>query len=242
MAIALATFSSTVDGILSADNDELSAVRRQDMIKAALERYSHDAPDEITKDITGSGSKYYIVSSVLFPDFVEGFSRVVSIQYPAATVASNEAPTYLDPEDWDDNYWVSGVRYLWMPNHTPTAPEKVRVTHTVPYAFSAGEVDIPTAHFYTVCLLSAGLCAQAIADKYSRTSDSTLAVDSVDHLSRAQEWSRRARELINMYKELMGLSGGDDTVVQGAGDFVDWDTAPSWPRGRRYMFHGPETR
>lgn len=242
MAITLATFSLTVDGILSADDDELSAVRRQDMVKAAVERYSHDAPDEITKDITGSGSKYYIVSTVLFPYFVEGFSRMTAIQYPAPTIASNESPVYLDPEDWDDNYWVSGIRYLYFPNHAPATTEQIRVTHTAPYTWAAGAVDIPTSDFYTVCLLGAGYCAQAIADKYSRTSDSTLSIDSVDHLSRAQEWSRRARELMNMYKELMGLGGDDGSSSLAAGEFVDWDTAPSWPRSRRYLFHGSETR
>lgn len=241
MAIKLATFSSTVDGLIVADDDELSIVHRQDMIQAALERYSHDAPDEVTTDVTGDGGKYYTISTSL-TSFVEGFSRIIAIEYPAPTVDSDEAPTYLDPEDWDDDYWADNTRYLWLPHHAPAATEKMRIRFTAPYIFTSGEVDVPTAHFYTVCVLAAGLCAQAMADKYSRTSDSTISADSVDHLSRAQQWSRRARELIDMYKELMGLDADDGATVHGTGDFVDWDTAPSWPRGRRYLFHGSESR
>ena len=45
MAISLTVFRAQVDGLLSADDDELSQLRRERIIKAALERYSHDAPD-----------------------------------------------------------------------------------------------------------------------------------------------------------------------------------------------------
>lgn len=241
MAVKLVTFSSTVDGLIAADNDEISSNSRDDLIKAALERYSHDAPDEVTTDVTGDAGKYYPIATSL-TSFIEGFSRIISIEYPAPTIASEEAPTYLDPEDWDDDYWYDGDRYLWLPTLAPPATEKMRIRFTAPYTFSAGTVDIPTADFYNICLLASGLCAQAIADKYSRTSDSTISVDSVAHLSRAQEWSRRARELIGMYKENMGLGAADASATHAAGDFVDWDTSPSWPSGRRYLFHGKETR
>ena len=242
MSVSLSTLSATVDGILSADNDELSVARRQDLIKAALERYSHDAPDEIVTDVTGDAGKYYPIATSL-TSFVEGFSRIISIEYPAATVASDEAPTYLEPEDWDDNYWASSARYLWLPSHAPAATEKMRIKFTAPYTISAGAVDIPTAHFYSISTLAAGLCAQAIADKYSRTSDSPLSIDSVDHLSRAQQWASRSRELIGMYKESMGLGGGEGgSSVQGTGEFVDWDTAPSWPSVRRWLYHGKGSR
>lgn len=294
MAISLTVFRAQVDGLLSADDDELSQLRRERLIKAALERYSHDAPDEITTDVTGDGGKYYAIGTSL-TSFVEGFSRILTIQYPAPAVASDEAPTYLEPEDWDDDYWASDVRYLWLPNLAPPATEALRIRFTAPYAWSASsvteavakvahgyvvddylyledfdwveatdariathivaavadvdnytrallEVDPPVQDFFAVCDLAGGLCAQAIADKYSRTSDSTISADSVDHLSRADQWSRRARELIALYEQHLGLGDGEGVNVQGAGEFVDWDTAPSWPRGRRYLFHGSESR
>jgi hypothetical protein len=297
MAISLTVFRAQVDGLLSADNDELSQLRRERQIKAALERYSRDRPDEVTEDITGDAGKYYgIVASLT--SWVEGFSRVVAIEYPAPTVASDEAPTYLEPEDWDDDYWDGTTRYLWLPNHAPSAAEALRVRYTAPYAWTASttittavadvghgfsvddwlykeelswveatdariathqvsavadvdnytrallEADPPVQDFFAICNLAGGLCAQAIADKYSRTSDSTIAVDSVDHLSRADQWSRRARELMALYADHMGIGGDGDagTTAPAAGDFVDWDTAPGWPTGRDYLFHGRHTR
>ncbi len=104
------------------------------------------------------------------------------------------------------------------------------------------EADPPVQDFFAICNLAAGLCAQAIADRYSRTSDSTIAADSVDHLSRADQWSRRAGELMRLYADHLGIGGDDGTTTHGTGAFVDWDTTPSWPNGRRFLFHGQETR
>lgn len=295
MAISLTVFRAQVDVLLKADDGELSQLGRERLIKAAVERYSHDTPDEITTDVTGDSGKYYAIGTSL-TSFVEGFSRIISIQYPAPTIASDEAPAYLEPEDWDDDYWAVGIRYLWLPNLAPPNTEKLRIRFTAPFDWTASavteavalvahgyavgdylykeeltwieatdariathivtvvtdddnytrallEADPPVQDFFAVCNLGAGYCAQAIADKYSRTSDSTISADSVDHLSRADQWSRRSKELINLYENHMGLGGSEDGAsVQGAGDFVDWDTAPSWPKGRRYLFHGSESR
>lgn len=235
MTISLSTFQATVDNIISADDDELNLISRNDMVKAAIERYGHDLPDEITTDLTGDGGKYYIINTTNLPGWSEGFSQIISIEYPAATVASDEASTMLDPEDWDDDYWAVAVRYLYLPNHAPAATEKMRIRYTAPYAWTTNAVDVPPAHFYAICNLAAGLTAEAIANKYSRTSDSTIAADSVDHLSRADQWSRRARELIEAYQEQLGISSGPDQIKQPAGEFVDWDTKPV---GRQYLYHG----
>ncbi len=294
MAITLTVFRAQVDGLLSANDDELSRLRRERLIKAALERYSHDAPDELTTDVTGDGGKYYAIATSL-TSWVEGFSRIVAIEYPAPTIANDEAPTYLEPEDWDDDYWASSLRYLWLPNIAPPNTEAMRIRFTAPYSWTASattqaivkvahgfsvddfvyledlswivatdsriathqvsavadvdnftvvplEVDPPVQDFFAICNLAAGLCAQAIADRYSRTSDSTIAADSVDHLSRADQWSRRARELMALYSDHLGLGGDDGITTHGTGAFVDWDTTPSWPSGRRFLFHGQETR
>jgi hypothetical protein len=295
MAITLTVFRAQVDGLLVADDNELSQLRRDRLIKAAVERYSHDRPDELTTDISGDGGKYYDIATLL-TSWIEGFSRIVAIEYPAPTVASDEAPTYLDPEDWDDDYWDGTTRYLYLPNHAPSAAEAMRVRFVAPYDWTAAtpttalaqvahgfsvddfvyldddnkwqsatdaritthqvsavadvdnftvkalEIDPPTQDFFAICNLAAGLCAQAISDKYSRTSDSTIAADSVDHLSRADQWSRRARELMALYADHLGIGGDDGTMAHAAGDFVDWDTAPGWPSGRRYLYHSQETR
>ena len=233
MAFATPTFLTQVDHILTANEGELSSNARSRMILAAIERYSHDLPLEVTTDVSGDAGKYYGIDASL-TSWSEGFSQIINIEYPAPIVASDEAPTYLEPDDWDDDYWADGTRYLYLPNHAPAATDKMRIRYTAPYTATYNEYDVPPQHFFAICNLAAGLCAQAIANKYSRTSDSTIAADSVDHLSRADQWSRRAGELLKAYKDQLNIR--DDSGGQPFGVFVDWDTRPS--DRRRWLYHG----
>jgi len=232
MAFATPVFLAQVDHILTADNDELPSLARSELILAAIERYNHDLPDEVTTDVSGDGGNYYGIVAAL-TSWSEGFSQVLAIELPAPTVASDEAPVYLEPDDWDDNYWAGGTRYLYLPNHAPAAADTMRIRYTAPYTATANAYDIPPQHFYAVCNLAAGMCAQAIANKYSRSSDATIAADSVDHLTKADQWSQRARELLKAYRVQLNIQ--DDSGGQPFGVFVDWDTAPS--ASRRWLFH-----
>lgn len=296
MAITLSVFRAQVDNLLAADDDILSQLARDRGVKAAIERYSIDAPDEYTEDVTGDAGKYYPVASNL-TYWVEGFSRIVEIEYPAADITADEQPQYLEPEDWRDDYWkvVSAVhtRYLYLPNHSPATTEEMRIRYTRPYSWAAAtgatavsqtkhglsvddyayldgstwyeatdariathrvsavadvdnftakelETDVPVGDFFALCHLAAGLCCQAVAAKYAKLGQSTIAADATSHQTRSGEFSRRGKEFIALYERHLGL--GKEQEVHAAGDFIDWDTAPGWPPGRQYVFHGKGTR
>ncbi len=292
--VNLSTFLAQLDALVSAFDDELAQVRREHQVKAAMQRYSEDKPLIESDDVTGDGGKYYVPSSALSA-WDEGLSRIKSIEYPAATIASDEAPQYLGADDWDENYWadVSGTltRHLYLPNHAPASTETMRILYTTSYQWSAGNVttsvnqashgfsandfvykntsqmwvevsntltnlathqvttvtdtdnivvtdlsvDIPPGDFFAICNLAAGLVCQALAAKYSRTADSTLSLDSVDHTPRAQAFAARAKEFIGMYDEHLKLGEEGKTADTAAGTFVDWDTVPN--RFRRWVFH-----
>ena len=148
MALLLSVFDAQVENLLTGDTDIFSLLKRYRMIVAAVERYSKDNPDTDTEDVTGDGGNYYVLTTVL-DNWTNGFSRVTSIEYPAATIASDEAPVYLDAEDWDDDRWaeVSGTatRHLYLPSHAPAATETMRITYTVPWLWAAGGSEIAVA-------------------------------------------------------------------------------------------------
>lgn len=156
MALLLSVYDTMVNDLISGDTDILSQLRRYRMITAAVERYSRDRPDTSIEDVTGDGGKYYVLSTAL-DNWTEGFSRVVGIEYPAAAVASDETPTYLEPEDWDDAFWaeITGTqtRHLYLPNHAPAATETMRITYTVPWLWVAagtGTAVASTGHGFSV--------------------------------------------------------------------------------------------
>lgn len=225
-------------------NTELTDAQLQAMVKAAVERYSRDSPNSTTTDITGDGGKYYDIATLL-TSWIEGYSHVTTVEYPAENVSADTDPTYLGPDDWQDNYWYYGDRYLYLPNHAPAATETVRVTYNSPYVWSGvpEATTTPAADFYAISQLAAGYACQAIATKYSRTSDATITADSASHSSRASEFAARARDYMRLYDRHMGIISDDgQPIAQPAGDFIDWDTAPSWPAGRQYLYHGRNTR
>lgn len=239
MTIGLATFRAQVDYLIDADSDIISEAARDEMVEAAMERYSRDRPDTQTDDVDGDGGRYYGIEASL-SGWVEGFSRIDEIEYPAATVASDETPVYLEPEDWRDDYWADAsgtqTRYLYLPSHAPAATEAMRITYTIPFTYST----MPAQDFFAVCYLAAGIICQALAAKFARSSDSTIAADSVRHMTRSSEHARRAKEFIALYEEHLGL--GEEADTKAAGEFVDWDTAPGWPAGREFMHHGRDVR
>ena len=243
MATTINTFTQQVEILLGPDdsNTELNDVQIQTFVKAAVERFSRDQPDETTEDESGDAGKYYDIANLL-GSWVEGFSAIIAIEYPAQAISADAEPTYLENEDFQDDYWQGGTRYLFLPNHAPAATETMRIKYTVPYTWASSpeQTTTPTQDFYAICNLAAGYACQAIATKYSRTSDSTIRADSASHSSRADWFARRAREYIGFYETHLGLD--KDQRVQGAGEFVDTDTLPGWPSSRRYLFHGADTR
>ena len=223
----------------SVDTTKLPTQAQQAAVQQAVEEYSRDRPDTTTADVTGTGARYYAITTTLFAAWSEGFSQIKAIEYPAITIASGDTPQYLEPDDWRSDYRAAGVRYLYLPRHTPAATEKMRVTYTVPYSWSgtASATTTPAADFYAICNLSAAIACEILAVGYSPSSEAaSLMADAVNHRSKAQEYASRAKEFRELYARNMGFD--QDKRVQSFSEFVDWDTAPNWPTGRDYLFHG----
>lgn len=148
MAILISTFLSHVDGLVDADDNIMSQIRRYRNVVAAVERYSNDRPDTQTDDSAGDGGNYYVLTSTV-DNWTEGFSKVIRIQFPAPVIASDEMPVNLDQEDWQDDYWadVSGTqtRHLYLPRHAPAATDTMRITYTIPWIWTASGTTTPVA-------------------------------------------------------------------------------------------------
>lgn len=131
------------------------------------------------------------------------------------------------------NSWVSaGSNQNLLATHKVTA-----VADANSFTATILTAAIPEIDFFTVCNRAACLICTEIASKYSRTSDSAISADSVNHTTRAEMFSARAKEYCARWSEAMGLGDGEGSYLP-ASEFVDWDTAPGFPPGRRWLFHG----
>jgi len=302
MAFELSEFLTQLMNMVPEADTELAAIIRNQLCKQAVMDYSRDRPDTVASDVTGDGGKYYPINTTNLASWSDEFSRISTIEYPAAVVASDETPVYLENDDYDQDYYAGGVRYLWLPNHAPASTETIRITYTAPYLWSVGTtttavvqashgfsvnsyvyqnsagtwvsagtgttanllathrvtavadsgnftakilaVSVPEADFFAICNRAACLVCQAIAERFARTSDSSIAADSVNHTTRSELFRRQAKEFCDLYAEHLGLASAqaDAERNQGLAEFVDLDTQPLWPTGREFLFHSRDTR
>jgi hypothetical protein len=96
---------------------------------------------------------------------------------------------------------------------------------------------IPAIDEDAVANLAASLCSGALASAYAQTSDSTITADSVDHRSKSQEFSSRAKIQKQNYLNHLGLKEGDIAPASAVKD-IDVD----YPWGGDRLTHPRKNR
>ena len=240
-SFALTTFTTALLQIAPEIETDFTQADYEQACKEALQSYSKTFPAHYTEDVTGDAGKYYPVSGLT--EWVEGFSIIKEIQYPAAAVASDEAPTVLSPTDYDPEYWidVSGTqtRYIYFKTIAPAATETFRVTYSFPYVFSGSPeaADIPAQDFYAIVKLCACFACRSVATKYSLIGDSLVTADASAHTTKAMEFRTNADKFCAGYRIDMGLPADASAApIKAAAVFVAPKLQPSW-QGRSLLFH-----
>lgn len=193
----------------------------------AAARYSGERPRTLVEDVTADGT----VDLALPAGFVEGFSRLVRIETPAGTpIEYGRAWTERGP---------SGMAIRWADRYQPASGDVVRLAYTSPRTWEAtpGATTIPDADFYAVVALGASIAAEAIAAKYSATSEPIINSDVTNYRTKAQEWHAVARKLRERYADHLAstVATTEDTLLGATSGFLSWPTRTA--SGRRYLFH-----
>jgi len=184
-------------------------------IREGIERYSTDAPREIVDDIAGDGSTYDLT---LPATYVDGFSRIVRIEYPAGA----RGATYVDGNEWTI-YRTASTTALRLLTTTPGTGETTRVTFTSPHTLkdldSATVTTIPLLHTHAFVNLCGAQCLFRMAARFIHEQESTLNADSVERGSKTDQARRLAGTLLRAYQEQVGISGGERPASVNR----DWD-------------------
>lgn len=194
-------------------------------VTAAVNKYSKHRPDTKVVDIVGNGTHDYSLPS----GWIDGFSAVKAIEYPIGDV-----PDTVLEKDEHEIYQSSVDKKLRLKYAAPTAAESFRVTFTIPRTAAT----IPDGDIDAFTWLAASLCCEDLANASVQTSDSTIAADSVNYRSKTQEFASRAKRLLQLYKEHLGLK--DDDLTTPASAVIDLDIG--YPGGRERLTHQRWTR
>lgn len=203
-----ADYQALVGALTRDDAGKLSADHLDSAIALAVERYSQDRPRLKAEDVTAAGGN----TLPLPAGWLDGFSVLASIEHPIGSVP----PNYLQGDSYALYLAPSGT--VIQARDGFSAGAQARCTYTIKHALSSAADTIPAQHCEAVaCWAASSLCDQ-LATLYSGDSDSTIQADSVNHQSKAQEFSARARSLRKRYFDEMGI---DPKRAVAAGAVVD---------------------
>lgn len=204
-----AALKQRIIGLVKDDSQKLSAVDEDGKdafdrsLASGLETYSRHRPDSKVVDIVGNGAHDYVLPT----GWVTEFSGISSIEYPIGNVPA----TCLEADEYEI-YRTPTDRKLRLKAATPAASESFRVTFTAPRT----ETTVPAADEEAFCNLAASYCLEVLANLFTQTSDPSIAADVVNYRSKGYEFSQRAKRLMQIYNDHLGIKEGSATTAASA--------------------------
>lgn len=215
---------------LAATNPNLAtSTALEEAVVNAVTKYGQDRPLKTVLDITGQTSPYLPIvgSGALLTGWLDGFSSIHRIEYPAAAVSANYVPTYLTVGDDWEYYDGPAIKYVRLKTIVPVASETFRVTYTMRPSHTQASDTLPAADLDAVCDLAAHYCCVALATKAAASSDPMLQADSVNHRDAQLKFKQQADVWLAEYNSKMGIvTGGEGSSAgskAGASANTDWD-------------------
>lgn len=152
-------------------------------------------------------------SGVVFPGWVDGFSAILALEYPAG----ERVPVYLDKEDWAVVQTATGFELRLLVN-TPQTGKTLNAVFTVPHAADA--TTVPDVDFFGAADLAASLAARRLAALYAQLGDASVGLDAVNYQSKSGSYHELARALEREFRKAFGLER--DKVQPAASVTAEW--------------------
>lgn len=199
-------------------NNTIDDLSLSDCISDALGKLSKDKPLYVVADIDGDGTDKYDLPA----NWNGRLSKIISVEYPTG----EDEPELLEAEDYfiykepdsENGGYLYSLNFI---DDTPTAEEAIRITYTTNYS-SVEDVDALDIDVFAT--LAASLACGVLARTYSGTKESNLDNDFVNFRGKGDIFASRAKELIKIYNEYVGIKDG----VSAASSLGSWSTDSYW--------------
>jgi hypothetical protein len=219
MPKVFADFQQGVDARTQDKAAKLDGNSRDQCIREALTgRYSLARPVAKVKDLTGDGVLYkWTLNTTNFPGWVEDWSTIRDLEYPAAEATERE-PETLAKEEWITVRVSNTARDLRLTSLTPSSGKKLRVHYTALHLEDG--TDVPDGDFEGVVNLAGHIACQRLAAIYTQLGDATLGADAVDYGRKADTYRELAKIYEERFKELFGTDVEEQQPAASA--TVEW--------------------
>lgn len=220
----LADYQTLVTELVRDDAAKIQNAERDRAIALAVERYSKDRPQPKVEDVTPESGQLLPLPASWQADF----SEPTSLEYPIG-----EVPPSMIPQDRYSLYRAPAGVKIQLLDAVAVAPNNVRVAYSIRQVVSGVADTIPVGDREPVACWAAAVLCDELAALYSGNTDSTIQADTVQSTTKAQEYSKRARDLRARYFNELGI---EDKRSQPAGVVVELDMKDS--RGEPRLTHG----
>jgi len=179
--------TATIDAIIQTDSTNI---------------YSNHKPFMKTSDVSAGSSYSVTINDTNFPSWLEGFSDIKFIEYPADE-SQNPNDNEICFDGWQ-YYEASGVRYVRFLNITPSSGT-IRFTYNIKHSIAAAAVDTVfyDNDFAAFCDLAASICSISIASKFGYFTDSTIGADAVEYRTKSDIWRAIGKNFYDSYIRYM---------------------------------------
>ena len=242
MANLLTALKKKATDRVQAATGKLTADMQTEAVASALAQYSGSRPVEIVAKVAGAGAFDYALTGAgaILASWVRDFSQIIGIIHPYDVTVQSQT------EEEPDTYGVVRLDtgdVLRFFQASPAATEFMLIRYTGRHAVtddvvappSVGASTIPAGDLDAVADLVAAYCCDELASHYCTATDSSIAADVVNHLSKAQEYRAQAKQFRAAYAAK--LKGDDAESLRPAGGFVHTDSRFSNTVGDQYLFH-----
>ena len=206
-------------------------------VTAAIDRFSKDKPRTVTYDISATGTYEYTLPTTAGTEWVDNFSHVVSVEYPA----NEQSPIFVDPNDYI--IYDNGVtKKLRFPNSTPASGYTIRLKFTTKWRCDTTATNIEDTEAYSIACLAGSLCLRMLASYWLQTSKPSLDIDVIDYNRKSIEATMLADSLENIYRDRIGIPRIGAKSGAGASGAVtavsaDKDLDIEFPWGENFITH-----
>lgn len=212
----LVDYEQLVADLIRDDAARLSLPEKDRAIAAAVLRYSEDRPQEKAQDLTPTDANTLPLPAAWEVDF----STLRALEYPIGNV-----PATLVKQERTQFYRTPAALVIKLLDAVAVAAANVRSTYTIKQVVDAGNDTIPIQHRQAVAAWAAAICCDQLASFYSGGTDATIQADAVQGQSKAQEYTKRAKDLRKFYLDELGI---DDKRSTPAGTVVKLEQPDSW--------------